>query len=94
MLKFTMRLLEIYQCQTQKKHIKGVCLAGVTEFEVKAKELIDQNDISQLQMVSCMIETGNKRRTTESTKANATSSRSHAICQIQLAVKDKIKNTE
>ena len=41
-----------------------------------------------------MIETGNKRRTTESTKANATSSRSHAICQIQLAVRDKIKNTE
>ena len=26
--------------------IKGVRLAGVTEFEVKAKELIDQNDIS------------------------------------------------
>ena len=41
-----------------------------------------------------MIETGNKRRSTESTKANATSSRSHAICQIQLAVRDKIKNTE
>jgi hypothetical protein len=28
--------------------IKGVCLAGVTEFELKAKELLDKNDTSQL----------------------------------------------
>lgn len=41
-----------------------------------------------------LLVTGNKRRTTESTKANLTSSRSHAICQIQLAIKDKTKNTE
>ena len=50
-------------------HIKGVQLAGVTEFSVQEpKEIMD------------LLVTGNKRRTTESTKANLTSSRSHAIC--------------
>lgn len=49
--------------------IKGVCIAGVTEFSVnEPKEVLD------------LLVTGNKRRTTESTKANLTSSRSHAIC--------------
>lgn len=63
--------------------VKGICLAGVTEFSVeKPKEVMD------------LLITGNKRRTTESTKVNETSSRSHAICQIQLAVKDKTKNIE
>jgi len=63
--------------------MKGVCLAGVTEFSVKEpKEIMD------------LLVSGNKRRTTESTKANLTSSRSHAILQIQLAIKDKTKNTE
>ena len=39
--------------------IKGVCLAGVTEFEVNyPNEVMD------------LLVTGNKRRTTESTKAN------------------------
>jgi len=37
---------------------------------------------------------GNKRRTTEATMANAESSRSHAICQIMLIAKDKIKGTQ
>jgi len=51
--------------------VKGICLAGVTEFSVeKPKEVMD------------LLITGNKRRTTESTKVNETSSRSHAICQI------------
>lgn len=63
-------------------HVKGVVLTGVTEFTVaEPKEVMD------------LLVAGNKRRTTESTKANLTSSRSHAICAIQLAVKDKIKNT-
>lgn len=51
--------------------IKGVCLTGVNEFEV-----------NQPMEVMDLLVTGNKRRTTESTKANLTSSRSHAICQI------------
>ena len=51
--------------------IKGVCLTGVTEFSV-----MEPNEVMDL------LVTGNRRRTTESTKANQTSSRSHAICQI------------
>jgi len=58
-------------------------LSGVTEYQVKVpKEVMD------------LLVSGNRRRTTESTKANQTSSRSHAICQIQLAVKDKLQNIE
>ena len=37
---------------------------------------------------------GNTRRTTESTNANQTSSRSHAIFQIFTKITDKKKNTE
>ena len=50
-------------------HQRGVCLMGVTEFSV-----------SQPNEVMDLLVTGNKRRSTESTKANLTSSRSHAIC--------------
>jgi kinesin family protein 18/19 len=41
-----------------------------------------------------LLQIGNKRRTTESTNANQTSSRSHAIFQIMLNMKDKSKNIE
>jgi kinesin family protein 18/19 len=61
---------------------KGVVLAGVTEFIVT-----EPNEVINLLTI------GNRRRTTESTQANAESSRSHAICQIMLVTKDKIKNT-
>jgi kinesin family member 18/19 len=55
----------------------------VTEFVVKEpKEVMN------------LLTVGNKRRTTEATMANAESSRSHAICQIMLITKDRIKNTE
>ena len=48
---------------------KGVILSGVTEFTVQdPKEVIN------------LLNTGNKRRTTEATMANSESSRSHAIC--------------
>jgi kinesin family member 18/19 len=62
---------------------KGVCIAGVTEHVV-----------SEPAEVMNMLTVGNKRRSTEATMANAESSRSHAICQIMLVTKDRIKNTE
>ena len=52
-------------------NIRGIVITGVTEFSVS-----QPNEVMEL-LVS-----GNKRRTTESTKANLTSSRSHAILQI------------
>jgi|LauGreDrversion4_2_1035121.scaffolds.fasta_scaffold111848_2 kinesin family protein 18/19 len=62
---------------------KGNVISGVTEFVVKEpKEVMN------------LLTMGNKRRTTEATMANAESSRSHAICQIMLLSKDRIKNTE
>jgi kinesin family protein 18/19 len=62
---------------------KGVVISGVTEF------LVTQPD-----EVMNLLTIGNKRRTTEATMANAESSRSHAICQIMLIAKDKIKGTQ
>lgn len=62
---------------------KGVCIAGVTEHVV-----------NEPQEVMSMLTIGNRRRTTEATMANAESSRSHAICQIMLCTKDRIKNTK
>lgn len=63
--------------------VKGICIAGVTEFNViEPKEVMDYLTV------------GNKRRTTEATMANLESSRSHAILQIMLVSKDRLKNTE
>lgn len=62
---------------------RGICIAGVTEHVV-----------NEPHEVMNMLSSGNKRRTTEATMANAESSRSHAICQIMLVTKDRIKNTE
>jgi kinesin family protein 18/19 len=59
---------------------KGIAIAGVNIQEVK-----NTGDIMNI-----LIE-GNKRRVTESTNANLTSSRSHAIFQIQTKITDKKK---
>lgn len=40
-----------------------------------------------------LLHQGNKRRTTEATNANQTSSRSHAVFQICLITKNRTKNT-
>ena len=63
--------------------IKGVVISGVTEIK-------SENHESVLQLLI----QGNKRRTTESTNANLTSSRSHAVFQILVTAKNKIKNTD
>lgn len=49
-------------------HVKGITISGVTEFKAESTE-----------QVMNLLFMGNKRRTTESTNANQTSSRSHAV---------------
>jgi kinesin family protein 18/19 len=63
--------------------LRGVVIAGVTEFSAESTE-----------QVMNLLSTGNKRRTTEATNANQTSSRSHAIFQVSLAQRDRIQSTE
>lgn len=60
---------------------KGIVIAGVTEVEVS-----NVDDIMRLLFV------GNSRRTTEATKANHESSRSHAVLQVTVASQPKTKN--
>lgn len=60
--------------------LKGVTIAGATEIIV---ENVDQ--------VMSLLLMGNNRRTTESTNANETSSRSHAVFQISIVMSQKIK---
>jgi len=62
--------------------IKGVTLAGVIE-----------NRVDDSKHVMNLLLQGNKRRTTEATNANQTSSRSHAVFQISVASKEKTKGT-
>ncbi|OMJ79119.1 hypothetical protein SteCoe_20907 [Stentor coeruleus] len=63
--------------------LRGVVIAGVTEFSAESTE-----------QVMNLLSTGNKRRTTEATNANQTSSRSHAIFQVTLSQRDRIQATE
>ena len=51
--------------------VKGVVLAGATEYAPNSVEEVMQ-----------LLYQGNKRRTTEATNANQTSSRSHAVFQV------------
>jgi kinesin family protein 18/19 len=60
--------------------IKGVILAKATLFEV--------NEVNE---VMNLLHKGNKKRTTEATNANETSSRSHAVFQIYLSMGDRNK---
>lgn len=63
--------------------IKGVQLAGVKEYKVQSSSEVMK-----------LLTEGNKRRTTEATNANLTSSRSHAIFQIHVHKKDRTADTE
>jgi kinesin family member 18/19 len=62
--------------------IKGVTIAGVTEHKAESTEQIMN-----------LLFLGNKRRTTEATNANQTSSRSHAVFQIVVTTSPRTKNT-
>lgn len=61
---------------------KGITIAGVTEFQAESTEQV----MNQLLI-------GNRRRTTEATNANQTSSRSHAVFQINILKTHRTKNT-
>lgn len=61
--------------------IKGVSLSGATEIKVDCVE----------EVMSLLFQ-GNKRRITEATNANQTSSRSHAVFQISLTISPKTKD--
>lgn len=61
---------------------KGITIAGVTEFRAESTE-----------QVMNLLLMGNKRRTTEATNANMTSSRSHAVFQINVNKVHRTRNT-
>jgi kinesin family protein 18/19 len=61
---------------------KGITISGVTEFRAESTE-----------QVMNLLLMGNKRRTTEATNANQTSSRSHAVFQINVIKTPRTKNT-
>ena len=61
--------------------IKGVSLTGATEFKVDS---VDE--------VMTLLFQGNKRRTTEATNANQTSSRSHAVFQISVSLNPRSRD--
>ena len=63
--------------------IRGVCIPGVTEFEVASAE-----DIMDL------LRRGNRNRSQEATGANAYSSRSHAVLQVRIEQRDRAPGTE
>lgn len=60
---------------------KGIVIAGVTE-----KEVHNVDDIMRLLFI------GNSKRTTEATKANTESSRSHAVLQVNVVSRPATKN--
>lgn len=60
---------------------KGIVMAGVTEFKAESTE-----------QVMNLLLIGNRRRTTQATNANLTSSRSHAVFQINITKTSKTKN--
>ncbi len=60
---------------------KGIVMAGVTEFKAESTE-----------QVMNLLLIGNRRRTTEATNVNLTSSRSHAVFQISISKTSKTKN--
>ncbi|CBZ50291.1 hypothetical protein NCLIV_007650 [Neospora caninum Liverpool] len=69
-------------CEVREDPGKGISIAGISETEVRTAEEI-----------LVLLQTGNKNRTQESTDANQTSSRSHAILQVLVTETDRAQGT-
>ncbi|KEP64256.1 UNVERIFIED_CONTAM: kinesin motor domain-containing protein [Hammondia hammondi] len=69
-------------CEVREDPGKGISIAGISETEVRTAEEI-----------LILLQTGNKNRTQESTDANQTSSRSHAILQVLVTETDRVQGT-
>eukprot|EP00002_Diphylleia_rotans_P039743 TRINITY_DN9291_c0_g1_i1.p1 TRINITY_DN9291_c0_g1~~TRINITY_DN9291_c0_g1_i1.p1 ORF type:complete len:787 (-),score=169.65 TRINITY_DN9291_c0_g1_i1:285-2645(-) len=92
--KVTLSYLEVYnecirdllkpnsgQLDLREDPIKGISVSNITEYPATSADEV----ISLLQQ-------GNRRRTTEATGANETSSRSHAVLQIVIEQKERLAN--
>ncbi|XP_019645474.1 PREDICTED: kinesin-like protein KIF19 isoform X1 [Branchiostoma belcheri] len=65
-----------------REDTKGVQVAGLSEVNAKStKEVME------------LLQQGNKQRTQEPTKANKTSSRSHAVLQVTVKQRSRVRNT-
>jgi kinesin family protein 18/19 len=62
-------------------YYEGIVISGVTECKAESTE-----------QVMNLLLAGNKRRTTEATNANLTSSRSHAVFQISITKKPRTRS--
>jgi len=71
------------QLEIWEDPIKGITVSGLTELQAESAE-----------EVISMVQVGNTRRTCEPTKANETSSRSHAVLQVIIEHSDKAAGTE
>lgn len=72
---------DVGACELRDDAMKGVTLVGATETRAESVE-----------EVMTLLHAGNKRRTTESTNANCTSSRSHAVFQVTLVSTPRCKD--
>ncbi|CAE7877456.1 kif19 [Symbiodinium sp. KB8] len=59
--------------------VKGMCVAGISEV----------GGLESAEEIMALLHQGNKNRTTESTGANVTSSRSHAVLQVMVHQRDR-----
>lgn len=84
----TVSFFELYGGRIQdllnKRQRLKILEDGKGEVVVTGLEEFEANDASELM---ALVDTGNRNRTTHATEANDTSSRSHAICQINLRSK-------
>ena len=68
-----------HDLQIREDPVKGMCVAGVSEIA----------GVSSVEEIMELLHKGNRNRTTEPTSANITSSRSHAVLQVIVELKEK-----